>query len=246
MSVFDVHLLDSASQPPNFLCGAVLCGLNSSITCTHLTQRQPKGIWRHTAVLSSLVGPADSRFPAGSPTVIELHLDNLQQQFRQPSANWWPLMDGLSRRGQFLRVLLRPDVSELVGLRHLAQDFPRARLLIDPFRQGPNPAVMGQIRMAELPNLWLTTLGAFPGSGPLWPYDKLAEAFHFVSGEVGAGKLLFASGLMTETLNSTPDPENWLAGFQCLDEDQRRLILEINSRELFAGSSELPMNNPPV
>jgi len=98
------------------------------------------------------------------------------------------------------------------------------------------PGWQAHVRMAECANVWLTTLGLLPGPHCRWPRAAdLAEALYFAIGEVGAGKLLFASGLTCDALASV-DPPSWLASVQTLDDPERELILSANARELFGAS----------
>src|SRR4051812_2261079 len=106
MAVFDVNLESAPDSPPEFLAGAVIHGAQAAKNCTSLKLLRPSARWFHAADLSVIVGPSDARFPGDSPAVINFRLDNLQRQFRKPAADWWPLMDAISRSGQVLRVLL--------------------------------------------------------------------------------------------------------------------------------------------
>lgn len=192
--------------------------------------------------LRHLIGADDPRFPAQSgdaTLVLDLALtpDDFLQWAGRPSSDWWPLLETLRARGLFLRVPLAPKGSTVSAIRKLARMEPKARFLADPFLHGPESNWPAHVRLAETHNIFLTTLGAFAPVQPQNP-DWLASgvltaAMHFVSGEVGAGKLFFASG---QPLSSPPGEEHvekWLTSIGALDKDQQRLVRIDNARELF-------------
>jgi hypothetical protein len=198
----------------------------------------------------------DARSIANAPAVIDLRLpdeNNLLSLLKRLSPEWWPLATGAAANGQFLRLNLPPGASTAACVRKLAQRFPRTRFLLDPFRHGPVPGWQAQVRLAECRNVWLTTLGLMPGAGdmtrfpavgksgscprtPLWEQSGgVEEAFYFTTGEVGAGRLLLATGERWEDLHSASLATEWLAGIGCLDKDELTLIQELNAQELFGA-----------
>jgi len=240
MSYFDAHLIapqQPAQTPPPGLAGAIFYGRDAAAQQRVCSAWQVQGRWLLAAPLTCLVGPADARFPANAPGVIDLQLpdeNNLLSLLKRPSPEWWPLATGAAANGQFLRLNLPPGASTAACVRKLAQRFPRTRFLLDPFRHGPAPGWQAQVRLAECSNVWLTTLGLMPGAACRWEQSGgVEEAFYFATGEVGAGRLLLASGERWEDLHSAALATEWLAGIRCLDKDERALIQELNAQQLF-------------
>lgn len=236
MTHFDADLLASPDLqtpggPVELLSGAVLYGAQSCQLARQLAAALPGKEWRHAAELSALIGPADERFPKSDPDVLELRLPpaELVRYVNEPAHYWFPLLNSAGRR-RIVRLALPPGAEAVSGIRRLARSFPGARFIVDPFQNGPDAAWKAQVRLAEPENIWLTTRGLFPGKACRWsnPAD-INEAFYFTTGEVGAGKLLFASGETTAV-----DATVWLDGIAGLDAAQRRLIAEGNAFELLA------------
>jgi hypothetical protein len=180
----------------------------------------------HAAPLDVLVGPNDSRYPAGEPRVIDLRItgEELLHALRLPESAWYPLL-GTPRAFRLLIHLNLPAGSRAAaGISRLARKFSNVHFIVDAFAQNAEPAEgwQSQVRLAEAENVWLTTRGLAS-----WPHATAAEALYFVVGEVGAGKLLYAS-------DGTPvqSPADWLRSFPILDEAQRELILHGNAAEL--------------
>ena len=197
----------------------------------------PSGLYAG-AKLDHLVGESDSRFPSGEPLVVELSIDGVKfnEWCRRPPSDWWPLLETLRSRGAFLRVPLAPNASTVSNLRRLARMEPKVRYLVDPFQLGPESKWSANLRLAEAGNIYLTTLGAAPGPEPVWvDAEVLDRAFHFLCGEVGAGKLLFASGADISSPDSSEHVEKWLTSIGSLDQDQRRLIQYDNVAEIFSA-----------
>lgn len=226
---FDAHLTVSGppteAWPPD-LAGAIVYGLPSPSALP--------GCWLLAATQSQI---APTVQPEARYKVVDLQLPSgeLLARLKRPKAEWFPLADSVRQKKQFLRLNLPPGASTVVGTRKLAEHFPHARFLIDPFLHGSVDGWQAQVRLAEGENVWLTTRGLFPGSACRWTRgNDVEEALHFTMGEVGASKLLFASGHAPggDAFYST-DPQKWLAEIRALDEDQRALILELNARELF-------------
>lgn len=199
--------------------------------------------WNTGAVLPFLIGPNDARFPSsagGEPLVLDLDLspEEFIQWGRRPASDWWPVLETIRARGCFLRVPLAAKGSTVSALRRLARLEPKARFVVDPFLHGPTSNWAAHVRLAETPNIFLTTLGTWPemdGTPGAWDTGNLLRTtLHFLSGEVGAGKLFFASGRKSSAAMGGAEVEAWLASIEVLDEDQRRLIRIDNAREIFS------------
>jgi hypothetical protein len=189
--------------------------------------------------LPFLIGPGDARFPKPErePLVLDLTLspEEFIQWGRRPASDWWPVLETIRARGWFLRVPLAAKGSTVSALRRLARLEPKARFLVDPFLHGPTSNWAAHVRLAETPNIFLTTLGACPSGGAWETGSLLQTTLHFLSGEVGAGKLFFASGRASSEPLDGEAVEAWLASLNVLDDDQRRLIRCDNVRELFGA-----------
>jgi len=258
MPYFDAHLIapgqPDQTQPPG-LAGAILYGPGAAAQQRVCSAWQARGRWLHaeqrglTPISGSLEIGCLSPLPPG---VIDLQLPDenaLLSRLKKPAPEWWPLAAGAAANGQFLRLNLPPGATTAACVRKLAQRFPRTRFLLDPFRHGPVAGWQAQVRLAECGNVWLTSLGLLPGAACRWEQRGLTpisgcleigclsplveEAFYFTAGEVGAGRLLLATGARWEDLLSASFAAEWLAGIRCLDKDQRALILGLNARELF-------------
>lgn len=184
--------------------------------------------------LSVLVGANDSRYPSGADVIdLTLGFEELRAGLLWGPEHWWPLF-GTPREGN-MRLLVHVEQSNFrslaKGVSRLARAFPAVHFIIDPFMTGKDGNWKAGVCLAELPNIWLTTRGLFP-CGENWPKRADREAFHFVIGEVGAGRLLFASG--GEAAQHTPG--EWLESIQFLDEAQRKLILLENALGLIEYS----------
>ena len=235
---FDAHLIGAATfsgSVPEQLSGALIFGANSRAFVGALCKQAPHAEWRFAETLRQLARPVD----AHAAHVLDLQLSeaDLRARLKMPAAEWWPLLGAQHGKSPLcLRLNLPPGPSIVKGARILAREFPRVHFIIDPFRHGPASEWQGQARMAECSNVWLTTLGMFPNPSCLWPRSEDAGiAMHFVSGEVGAGKLLFASGLDWNLQTPAINPVEWLSGISTLDDAQRALILRLNAADLFGS-----------
>jgi hypothetical protein len=246
MTYFDSHLIAASTSGltlPINLTGALFFDAHAAERSREFQNLAPKSFWAHSACLQHIVSADDSRFPDSKPALITLDLPEveLMSRLRAPAAEWWPLMNSVRTRGIVLRLLLPPGSRAMIGVRKLAQGFPQTKILIDPFIHGPAGGWQGHVRLAEAENIWLTTLGMLPLSKLWTKRDDIAEAMYFLTGEVGAGKLLLASGYtLDETLrpeDSSSNPEKWLTEIETLDEDQRTLILSSNAAEVFGFSA---------
>jgi len=217
----------SVSPLPSRLLGAILYGPRAPLLAESLAS--PAHSVHHAAPLNFIVGDSDARYPHSSPKVIELSIPeaDLISKLRQPHAAWYPLAEAIRTRSQCLRLTLPFGPNIAVGVRRLADGFRGTRFLIDPFRHGPESGWQAQVRLAECDNVWLTSLGLRK-----WPRrEDQEDALFFTMGEVGASKLLYASGGSLSQLQF--DAEKWLSDFSCVDADQRSLILTLNAGELF-------------
>jgi hypothetical protein len=89
------------------------------------------------------------------------------------------------------------------------------------------------VRLAELENVWITTLGLLPGSSARWTEAAaVEEALYFTTGEVGAAKLLLATGWTTEEAAGAESPSRWLAEIKALDEAEKTLVQWGNGRAM--------------
>jgi len=245
MPYFDAHVTArslTVSTLPTQLSGALFFDAAAADQSREFRKLVPKNFWAHAESLKHIVSADDSRFPATKPALITLDLseDELMSRLRAPAAEWWPLMNSLRAHGIVLRLLLPPGSRAMVGVRKLAQGFPQTKIMIDPFIHGHGGGWQGHVRLAESGNVWLTTLGMLPLSKLWTDTAAIAEAMYFLTGEVGAGKLLLATGYsLDETArakDSSANPEKWLTEIETLDEDQRTLILSTNAAEVFGFS----------
>ncbi|HYF52384.1 MAG TPA: hypothetical protein VEJ63_23460 [Planctomycetota bacterium] len=219
---------------------------------SELASAYPTANWLLQEKISLLIGPNDTRFPLSSTKVVALEYghDEWQRVLSLPDRDW----HALANCGAVLRLMLPPGPRSTAGVSRLAQRFPQTRFLIDPFRHGPEPTAGWQshVCLANHRNVWLTTGGlleerwhdAIICSDPSgW---AVHHALHFVIGEVGAGRLLFASGLSLDlilcaVLGERPwhdgaahfDADAWLSRVPFLDPAQRELIRFTNARDLF-------------
>ena len=74
-----------------------------------------------------------------------------------------------------------------------------------------------------------------------WTKEKAEEALYFVTGEVGAGKLLYASGLEWEALAVGVDRvlRSWIEEYPKLESAECELIMCGNARLLFKSKGDL-------
>ena len=75
---------------------------------------------------------------------------------------------------------------------------------------------------------------------PTWTRESAAEALHFAVGEVGAGQILYASGLEWEALDVSLDRpfREWLEESHSLDSAELELVLRGNARLLFRARED--------
>jgi len=225
---FDAHLegsLAAADSLPNGLSGAILYNTSDLPVAP--------GHWLLAAAQDQIAEV--SRNPAVKIVDVRIPPSELLARLKRPKPEWFLLAEGVRVQKQFLRLSLPPGASCVVGTKKLAEHFPQTRFLLNPFLHGPGDGWQAQVRLAETENIWLTTLGLSPGPRCRWPRtEDVDEALHFAMGEVGASRLVYASGLSASMYEFFLfDPQKWLADIKVLDEDQRALILDLNARELF-------------
>jgi hypothetical protein len=232
---FDAHLIAPAGELPSplDLSGAIIYGPHAVQAAQQHSFSHPSGRWLCAAPVKHLIGEADPRFPVEADLLdLSIPPADLLHRFQLPTHEWFPLFEASRSRRRYYRFTPGANAAECSGLRRLARQFPHARLLIDPFQYGPASAWQALVRLAELDNIWLTSLGMLPGAGCVWPLPgDVADAMHFTIGEVGAGKLLLASG---SAGLASADVSNWLASIPTLNTAERGLIESGNAREIFS------------
>lgn len=223
---FDAHLTGEKTAPG--LCGGIVYG---GTRLAHLGKE-----FLLAGELRSVIGAGDERFPRDAE-VVDLNVADgrLLENLKQPPAHWWPLCGAARASGRPVAIHIgAPEYESLAkGISKLARAFPAARFLIDPFLSGKDANWKAGVCLADAPNIWITTRGLFGGNA-LWEKRADREAFHFVVGEAGAGKLLFASGGMESEMN----PSEWLESIAFLDAAQRCLVLRENAIEALALQAE--------
>ncbi len=219
---FDAHL-STAATPHADLRGAIIFGEHARQT----GMSAPPFISRP---LDLLIGPNDSRYPQDADVLdITFTGEPLRDQLLPPLTNWWPLCGVPRADGRPLVLHFKETHFGMLakGLSRLARAFPAVRFMLDPFVPGKESNWKAGVCLAEHPNIWLTTRGLYERED-LWPRRADREAFHFVIGEVGAGRLLFASGEAA----ANQAPGEWLESIPFLDDAQCRLILFENAIEM--------------
>jgi hypothetical protein len=241
MKLFDAHLGNCPDVPESstvhklalHLDGAIAWGSGSAAWRKALSIAAPAKHWRHAESVSSLIGPDDPRFPQSNPEVLDLDMNDaeLLRWLQAPLHAWFPLLETYGHR-RALHLKLPHNGGPIPLIKKLIRGFPRTLFIVDPFRHGPNSGWVPQVRLAESNNVRVTTVGLTPGSACVWPLaTDIAAAFHYVAGEVGVGKLLFASGETPLKIVENASSE-WLASIPTLDADQRELVAHVNAEEL--------------
>jgi hypothetical protein len=227
---FDACLVadnELATPLPEALCGAVTYGVAKFGATADVPILRAGG-------LNAVVGANDPRYPAGADVIdLQLAPDDLLRGLKLSHDRWWPLSGQPRADGKkvVVHIEAREFGSLARGMSRLARAFPAAVFVIDPFQAGKESKWQAGVCLADENNIWLTTRGLF-AAVRIWPDQSEREALHFVAGEVGAGKLLFASGLTPEGLSAQrPTPAEWLGSIEFLDDAQRELILWRNSCE---------------
>lgn len=241
MDLFDAHLGPCCDSPDpetvgklaSLLSGALTWGIQSAAWRSALAAVAPEKQWLHAEGVAQLIGPDDPRFPQTHPDVLDLAVSDaeLHRLLQLPDRAWFPLLKASHGRCG-LRLNLPPNGGAIPLIKKLVRGFPETLFLVDAFRHGPRSGWVPQVRLAENENVRVTTQGLAPGDACTWPDPSdVAAAFYYVSGEVGVGKLIFASGATPQQLAKL-DYKNWLSSIPCLDEAQRELIAFRNVQEL--------------
>jgi hypothetical protein len=250
LTCFDAHL--RADAPPaagvpgtHGSRGGILFGAQAPAWLPQL----PEPYALSAAPLANLIGPGDPRFPA-APARGRLLIDlTLEWQpflswLRRAQSDWFPLLDAARSRRLWIRCPLAPNGATCNGIRRIARQTREATFIADPFRFGPDGAWPAMLRLAELPNVLITTLGMHgPQSG--WNGKVTNAAMRFLAGEVGAGKLLLASGADVADPSVPAELEKWVASIDAFDDDQRMLVLNGNARERLGGEALFADDPPP-
>lgn len=224
--------LGSDPPVPEGLEGALFHGGNAKPVRDELQRWQPGKLWRHAEVLDRIVGETHASFPSRSAGLVDLKMpeEDLQLWLKSPS-EWWPLCESLRNSKRYLRIHLPPGPSCVSMLKQVVKRFRQTHFWIDPFVHGPEPGWQGHVRLAEYENLWLSTQGLYPADGGKWNKADARDAVEFVVGEVGASKLIYASGLSWEALASGFDrpQREWIESLPALEEAERSLVLQRNA-----------------
>ena len=234
---FDAHLIlgpEDGPTPPAGMCGGVAVG------STPNASTWPPSVLR-AAPLDCIVGPNDARYPADAD-VLDVSLDGpaLVKHLKEARAHWWPLCGSLRRDGKPLILYIRADDfgSVAKGITRLARAYPTVRFIVDPFPKGKDANWQAGVCLADVANIWITTRGLY-ASENTWPNRSEREALYFTIGEVGAGKLLFASGLTPAQMAArSENPEDWLLTVPFVEAAQRDLILRKNAAAAFAPAAD--------
>ena len=233
--LFDAHIGITPGSSSNSaeLRGAIFFPPDAARFRAERDDQDAAGLWRHAERISNVIGVDDPRFPPTAPDVIDLVVSyaELKELLVAPEHAWFPLLGDTPRYA--LKLNLPPNGGAIPLIKKLVWRFPHTRFLVDPFLHGPTSSWMAQLRMAECENLFLTTLGLAPGPACSWPDHALVEeACHVVSGEVGAGKLLFASGASSMKYDASIYLK-WLENITSFDSAQRDLVAWTNAAEIF-------------
>ncbi|MEI6233160.1 MAG: hypothetical protein WCT04_08915 [Planctomycetota bacterium] len=227
---FDAYSLfdpNNASASTRDGCGRVVFGRGVS-NCPGALRAE---------VLNCIVGSNDPRYPLDAD-VVDLCLDDatMVDNLREPPSHWWPLCGAARANENRLVIHINADDfgSLAKGMTRLARAFPTVHFFADPFLKGKVARWQAGVCLAEEPNVWITTRGLY-ASPATWPDRSEREAIHFTVGEVGAGKLLFASGLTPALMDAQLlRPDDWLSGISFLEPAQCDLILRKNAGDAFA------------
>jgi len=232
---FDACVLSAAEalgespELPEGFGGLLLHGPTSKALREELSRWHPDKTWKHAETLDRIVGETHAAFPTRKAAVVDLVLEDsdLRAWLKSP-AEWWPLCESLRAAPRLLRVHLPAGTSSVSLFKQVARRFPRTQFWLDPFVHGPVDGWQGQVRIAEMGNIWLSTLGLFPMEQGLWSGTGAQDALHFLIGEVGAEKLFYASGMAWEDTTSGRDQpyREWLTSSQDLKPLELRMVLE--------------------
>lgn len=120
---------------------------------------------------------------------------------------------------------------------------PITKTAVIPGREDGLPT-SGFMPAAEIPEPEKETsivLKPVPQQRKPWKREQAEDALYFVTGEVGAGKLLYASGFEWDALTVGVDRplRQWIEDFARLDDAEKELILCGNARLLFKSKGDL-------
>ncbi len=227
---FDSHSIADPSNTNTLPEGS--CGL---VSFSDSIPSHPKIL--RVGTLNCIVGPNDPRYPHDAD-VIDLCIDDatIVKHLREAPAHWWPLCGSMRRDGKPLVIHINADDfgSLAKGITRLARAYPAVHFIADPFVKGKRARWQAGVCLADEPNVWITSRGLY-ASEQTWPDRSEREALHFTIGEVGASKLLFASGMTPAELNARIEkPAHWLATISFLEPAQCPLILRENAADVFA------------
>ncbi|MCW8130329.1 MAG: hypothetical protein KIS92_08275 [Planctomycetota bacterium] len=221
-----------APELPEGFEGAVLHGLNAKNIRDEYSRWHPTRMWKHAEGMDRIVGETHASFPSRSAVLVDLEMpgDDLLLWLKSP-AEWWPLCESLRNTKRYLRVRLPAGTGAVSLFKQVVKRFRYTHFWIDPFIHGPAPGWQGHVRLAEHENVWLSTLGLFPGEGARWSAREASEAMNFLVGEVGAGRLIYASGLEWESVSLGVDKpfREWIEQQPELEDPERPLVLNRNA-----------------
>jgi len=227
--------------PAKGCLGAVLYGPGAKAQHEFLDRSSRNGLWRHAEILERIVGESNARYPSRTASVIDLQLgERLDDALKSPS-DWWPLCYPLRNTSRLIRLVL-PRGSRLVArVKQVVRAHPDTFFLLDPFVHGKKEGWQSHVRLGDRPNVWLTTLGLDPEGDNDWGRREAREALHFVVGEVGAAKLLYASGAswFNRIENADASFRDWLAGLSLFQEREAELVLCENAWRLLQSRVRL-------
>ena len=221
--------LGEAPKLPEGFDGALLHGPAGKALREELSRWHPAKTWKHAETLDRIAGETHAAFPSRKAAVVDLVLEgpDLRAWLKSP-AEWWPLCESLRDARRLLRVHLPAGAGAVSLFKQVARRFPHTQFWLDPFVHGPADGWQGHVRLAEMENIWLSTLGLFPKDNGSWSDAGAQEALHFLIGEVGAEKLFYASGLAWEEAEQGQDQpyREWLASSKDLEPLELRMVLE--------------------
>lgn len=233
--------LNESPAFPEDLEGLVLFGTDAKLRREECYRWDPKRWWQHAEMLDRIVSESNARFPSRAAQVVELELEpeRLIYWLKRPS-EWWPLCESLRGSNRILRIHIPAGTAALVSAKKLVNNFPYTTFWLDPFIYGPIDGWQGHVRLASYSNVFISTLGLIPMSASRWDDDEAQEALHFTVGEVGAGQLLYASGVSWDELISGQDKQyrEWLADSTELDDEEFQLVMAGNAKRVFGAYKE--------
>lgn len=212
--------------------GALLQGPNAKVIRDEFHRWHPAKMWRHAETLDRIVGETHAAFPSRSAAMIDLTLstEDFELWIKSP-AEWWPICESLRNAKRYLRVHLPAGVSSVSLFKQVVKRFRYTNFWIDPFVHGPSDGWQGHVRLAEYENVWLSSLGLVPLPESKWSEVSATEALNFLIGEVGAAKLVYASGLHWDEIAEGKDRplREWFEQHAEFEDPERPLVLSRNA-----------------